>query len=94
MMAFIFITAINFFIPIPISVIASGDDVEKALYSATNEAVKYIMNSLGLEWEDAYILASLSVDLKVSQVVDPKKTIRAAIPKHVVSTEKLIKSLK
>ncbi|HSH36090.1 acetamidase/formamidase family protein [Schnuerera sp.] len=75
-------------------VIASGEDLEEALYSATNEAVKYIMNSLKLEWEDAYILASLSVDLKISQVVDPKKTIRAAIPKDVVPTERIIESLK
>lgn len=74
-------------------IIASGNDLDDALYFATNEAVKYIRDSLELEWEDAYILASLVVDMKISQVVDPKKTIRAAIPKHVVSTEKLIESL-
>ncbi|WP_255374379.1 hypothetical protein [Tissierella sp. P1] len=43
--------------------------------------------------EDAYILTSLAVDLKISQVVDPKKTIRAAIPKYIISTERLIQSL-
>lgn len=76
------------------AVIASGNNLDEALYAATSEAVKYIMNGLKLTWEDAYILASLSVDLKISQVVDPKKTIRAAIPKYVLTTERIIESLK
>lgn len=74
-------------------ILASGDTLDEAVYEATSEAVKYIKNSLGIEWEDAYILASLTVDLKISQVVDPKMTARAAIPKYVVSTDKLISSL-
>ncbi|WP_353097301.1 acetamidase/formamidase family protein [Tissierella praeacuta] len=74
-------------------VIASGDNLDSALYEATSETVKYLKNSLGLEWEEAYMLTSLAVDLKISQVVDPKKTVRAAIPKHIISTKKLIESL-
>lgn len=74
-------------------VIASGDDLEGAVYEATSQAVAHIKDSLKIEWEDAYILASLSVDLKISQVVDPKMTVRAAIPKYVIPTQKLIDSL-
>lgn len=74
-------------------VIASGDDLEDAIYEATNQAVQHIKDSLEIEWEDAYMMASLAVDLKISQVVDPKMTVRAAIPNYVVSTEKLIESL-
>lgn len=74
-------------------VIASGNNLDSALYEATSETVKYLEGALGLEWEDAYILTSLAVDLKISQVVDPKKTIRAAIPKYMISTERLIQSL-
>ncbi len=74
-------------------VIASGNNLDSALYEATSETVKYLEGALGLEWEDAYILTSLAVDLKISQVVDPKKTIRAAIPKYIISTERLIQSL-
>lgn len=74
-------------------VIASGDDLEDAVYEATSQAVGHIKDSLKIEWEDAYVLASLAVDLKISQVVDPKMTVRAAIPKYVVSTEKLIEDL-
>ena len=74
-------------------VVASGDNLDHAVYEATSNAVEYIKNSLGIEWEEAYILASLSVDLKISQLVDPKITVRAAIPKYLVATEKLIDSL-
>lgn len=74
-------------------VIASGDNLEDAVYEATSQAVEHIQKSLNLEWEDAYIFASLTVDLKISQVVDPKMTVRAAIPKYVVSTRKLIESI-
>lgn len=74
-------------------VIASGNNLERAVYEATNQAVDHLKNSLNMDWEDAYILASLSVDLKISQVVDPKMTVRAAIPKHIVPTETIINSL-
>lgn len=58
-----------------------------------DQAVQHIKDSLDIEWEDAYMMASLAVDLKISQVVDPKMTVRAAIPNYLVSTEDLIKSL-
>lgn len=74
-------------------IIASGKDTDEAIYNATNEAVHFLKNGLNYDFEDAYILASLAVDLKISQVVDPKKTIRAAIPKDIISTEKIIDSL-
>jgi amidase len=74
-------------------VISSGNDLEEAIYEATTQAVNHIKDSLGIEWEDAYIMASLSVDLKISQIVDPKATARAAIPKYVIPTQKLIESI-
>ena len=74
-------------------VIASGDDLDAAVYEAASQAVNHIKDSLGIEWEDAYIMASLSVDMKISQVVDPKITARAAIPKYVIPTQKLIESV-
>lgn len=74
-------------------IIASGDNLEEAIYEATNEAVEYIKNSLNIKWEEAYILGSLSIDLKISQVVDPKATVRAAIPKYVATTKKIIETL-
>lgn len=75
-------------------VIASGDDVEQAIYEATSQAVNHLKDGLNFEWEDAYMLASLVMDLRISQVVDPKMTVRAAIPKNILSTENLIKRIK
>lgn len=66
-------------------VIASGDTVDDALYEASLQAVTLLASCLDMTFEEAYLLASLYVDLKISQVVDPKKTVRAAIPKSVLS---------
>lgn len=71
-------------------IIASADDIEGAVYEATDQAVKFIKNGLGFTWEDAYIMTSLTVDIKISQLVDPKTTVRAAIPKYALSTESLL----
>ena len=74
-------------------VIASGDTLEEATFNATNQTVEYLQKSLMLSWEDAYILSSLLGDKKISQVVNPKKTVRAAIPKFLVKTDLLIDSI-
>jgi len=44
-----------------------------------------LMRQYGWSFEKAYMFASLVVDLKVSQVVDPKKGVRAVIPKGLIS---------
>lgn len=74
-------------------VIASGDSIDEAIYEASNQAIGHISDSLDIQWEDAYILGSLVVDLKISQVVDPKVTVRAAIPKNIASTKQIIESI-
>ena len=71
-------------------IIASGDTVDDAIYEATSRATEYIMKALDISWEEAYVLVSLTVDIRISQLVDPKITVRAVIPKRVVSTEKIL----
>ena len=73
--------------------IVSNETVEGALYEATSEAVKLMQKALNIAWEDAYIMSSLTTDLKISQIVDPRMTVRAAIPKFVLPTETLIAAL-
>jgi len=73
-------------------VIASGDNVDDAAKEATKLAVNLLSKGLGLSWDDALILASIAVDLKISQMTGSKKTIRAAIPISIVSTQKLIEA--
>lgn len=71
-------------------VIASGDNIDQAIYEASSQAVNHLKDGLEYSWEDAYMLASLIMDLKISQVVDPKVTVRASIPKNILSTENII----
>ncbi len=68
-----------------IAVITSGDTIEEAIKEATRCAVKRLVEANKMGWEDAYMLTSLAVDIKVSQVVDPKKTVRASIPKNILN---------
>lgn len=74
-------------------VVASGETIDEAIESATEQAVDHMMKGLNITWEEAYILASLTLDIKISQIVDPKKTVRGAIPKYLLSTEQLINSI-
>lgn len=76
-----------------IMVIASGDNVDQAIETATNQAVKLLAKGLEISWEDAYILASLAVNLKISQLVNEKKTVRAAIPKAILTANKLFERI-
>jgi len=73
-------------------VIASGDNVDDAAKEATKQAADLLSKGLGLSWDDALILASIAIDLKISQMTGSKKTIRAAIPISIVSTQKLIEA--
>ncbi len=61
-------------------VVSSGADLEDAARSATDSAVRYISRACGIGWEEAYMMASLLVDLRISQCVDPQMTVRAIIP--------------
>ncbi len=76
-----------------IMVLASGDNMEYATKEALNSIIDIFEKSLGLTWEEGYILSSLAVDFRISQLVDPKITIRAAVSKEVLPFEKMIKVL-
>lgn len=74
-------------------VIASGDTIDDAIKAAADQAVEHLASGLEISWEEAYMLASLAVDIRISQVVDPKKTVRAVIPKAILNTDELIRSI-
>ncbi|RLF92144.1 formamidase [Thermococci archaeon] len=62
-------------------ILVSHENLEEAIREAVNQGVKFIMERTGLSWDEAYMLASLVMDVQISQLVDPKKTIRVKIPK-------------
>jgi acetamidase/formamidase len=50
---------------------------------ATREMITWMTEMKGLAREDAYMLASLAMDLIVTQVVDGTKGIHALMPKSI-----------
>jgi acetamidase/formamidase len=58
-------------------------DLDEAARLATSEMVRFLLEQKGLSREDAYILASVGVDLRVTQLVDGTKGIHAMLPKSL-----------
>lgn len=62
---------------------AHDPDLDEAARLATSEMVRFLVEQKGLSREDAYILASVGVDLRVTQLVDGTKGIHAMLPKSL-----------
>ncbi len=58
-------------------------DLDEAARLATNEMVDFLVAEKGLSPEDAYIVCSLAVDLRVTQLVDGTKGIHAMVAKSI-----------
>jgi amidase len=71
------------------AILVCGDSLDEACSLAVDEAVKALMREHNWSFEEAYMFASLVVDLRINQVVDPKKGVRAVIPKDFVSLKGL-----
>lgn len=56
-----------------------GGDLYKAAQDATRAMVEHIAGTYGLSPEDAYLLASLCVDLKISEIVDAGQYVVSAL---------------
>jgi len=69
----------------PTHYIAMGldKDLDEAMKIAVREAVDLIVAEKRLDREDAYMLCSVAVDFRVTQVVDGTKGIHAMIPKSI-----------
>ncbi len=69
----------------PTHFIAMGldKDLDEAMKIAVREAVDLIASRKKLDRDDAYMLCSVAVDFRVTQVVDGTKGIHAMIPKSV-----------
>ncbi len=59
------------------------EDLAQAAKAATREAIDFLAAEKGLSREDAYLLASDVVDLRITQLVDGKVGVHAMIPKAV-----------
>lgn len=74
--------------------LVSNEDLEESVKEAVEVGVKAISHVLRLDRDDAYMLASMVMDLEVSQVVDPRKTVRVRLPRNLIETKRLLEALK
>jgi acetamidase/formamidase len=58
-------------------------DLDAASQIATREMIDFLVAEKGLSRDDAYILASIGMDLRVTQLVDGTKGIHAMVPKSI-----------
>lgn len=58
-------------------------DLNEAMKLATREAIDFLAAEKKLSREDAYMLTSVAVDFRVTQVVDGTKGVHGLIPKHI-----------
>lgn len=58
-------------------------DLNEAVKIALRDAITFLVKQKGLTPDDAYALASIAVDLRVTQIVDGNKGIHAMIPKYI-----------
>jgi amidase len=63
--------------------IGSALTLDEAVEKATDEAVMFLERINRISWNTAYMLASLSADVIISQAVNPLKTVRIRIPKKL-----------
>jgi amidase len=65
-------------------VLAAGDTLDDAAWLAVAEGAKVISKLTGLSDCEARRLLSTAGELRISQIVNPKKACRAVIPKHAI----------
>jgi len=69
----------------PTHYIAMGlhTDLDEAAKLATREMIDFLVEEKGMRRDDAYILSSIAVDLRVTQLVDGTKGIHAMLAKSI-----------
>ncbi|RLG00867.1 MAG: formamidase [Thaumarchaeota archaeon] len=72
------------------SILTADEDLDKAVKIAAEQAVNALIRARGWSFEEAYMFSSLGVKIAINQVVDPKKGVRAIIPKQLVTINDLL----
>jgi len=71
-------------------VVESATDAAAAALAATSRMIDLLVERWGFSEVHAYLLCSVAMNLRLSQVVnEPMFTISAAVPKHVLPRRKL-----
>ena len=67
-----------------ICIIASAPSLDEACDEAVKASKEWLSRRLNISEREALILMSLTCDLRISQIVNPLKTVRLCIPKAVL----------
>ena len=70
--------------------LACAETLDEAAKFAAEAAVEALMRKHHWSFETAYMFGSLAIDLKISQVVDPKKGVRAVVSKDLIDLNSLL----
>jgi acetamidase/formamidase len=60
-------------------------DLDEAARLATREMIDYLVAERKMTRDDAYMLCSLAMDLRVTQLVDGTKGVHAMVAKEIFS---------
>ena len=69
-----------------IMTVASAEGLNQAIKIALQDMVSWLQRDKGLSSEQAYVLTSLSGDVRIGQIVDPAVTVRVALPKAIFTS--------
>jgi amidase len=73
------------------AVLACGGNLDETAKSAADSAAQAFMREYGWPFEKAYMFGSLTINLEINQVVDPKKGVRAVISKNFITLKGLLR---
>lgn len=74
-----------------VMVVASEETLDEAVKSAGYEITEFVKDAHEMLWEEAYMFNSMFVDYKISQVVNPMKTVRAVVDKDILPITSILK---
>jgi acetamidase/formamidase len=64
------------------------EDLDKAFTNALGETIEFLVTAKGLTRYEAYSLAAIAADCRISQVVDIRKGVHCMVPKSVFTAAK------
>lgn len=64
--------------------LASAKTLDEAIPLAVEDMVDFLMKKKNLNFQDAYRLLSVTCDIQICQIVNPRKTVRCRAPKAIL----------
>jgi amidase len=66
-----------------IMTVASAESLDLAIKTSLLDMVDWLIEEKSLTAEEAYVLISITGDVRIGQIVDPAVTVRVALPRNI-----------